>query len=493
MPNRLVRPQTLRGFQDMLPAEMIPRNEIIERIRTVYERYGYVPIDTPILESLSTLVGTGGEETDKEIFQSKTPENQDIGLRFDLTVPFARVIAQYSPERVKLPFRRYHIGPVFRADEPQPEQGRYRQFTQLDIDIAGTDSLAADAEIIAVIGEAFRVIGLEDDAPEDAANRFFVRVNSRRVMDAFLIGAGVTQPDVLRHTMRVIDKRDKISAAALEKELGEGRVDESGDPIPGVGLPPEVIRAVFDFVSSAEGTRSTVVELLGRSIGPSPERDAALAEIGTLCDHLDALGVPEPAARLDPSLARGLAYYTGPVFEATLPNAGVGSIMGGGRYDGLVSRFMDEPIAATGASIGLDRLVAGLTKVGLFAGDRQTTADVLVLMMPGVPEPEPCRVAAELRAAGIATEVYLGPAAGKVGRQLSWANARRMSVAVLLGEAELQDGAVAVKDLRAGAEARADIAEHGAYREAGSAGQRVVRRDELVATVRGLLAGRDGP
>jgi histidyl-tRNA synthetase len=492
MPNRLVRPQTLRGFRDMLPSEMIPRNQIIERIRAVYERYGYVPLDTPLLEGLPTLVGSGGEEADKQIFQSKTPENQDIGLRFDLTVPFARVVAQYSPEHVKLPFRRYHIGPVFRADEPQPEQGRYRQFTQFDIDIAGTDSIAADAEIIAVVGDAFRAIGLEDDVPDDAPNRYFVRVNSRRVMDAFLVGVGVKDPDVIRHTMRVVDKRDKISAAALEKELGEGRVDESGDPIRGVGLGTEVVRAVLDFVGSGGGTRSEVVGSLERSIGASEEREAALDEVRLLCEHLDALGVPESAARLDPSLARGLDYYTGPVYEAMLPNAGVGSIMGGGRYDGLVNRFMDEPIAATGASIGLDRLVTGLTKLGLFAGDRQTTAEVLVLTMPGVPEPEACRVAAELRAAGIATEVYLGPAAGKVGRQLSWANARNMSVAVLLGESELADGTVAVKDLGAGAKARAGIAEHDAYRDAGSAGQRVVPRDELVPAVRGLLAGQDG-
>jgi histidyl-tRNA synthetase len=475
----------------MLPSEMIPRNEIIERIRAVYERYGYVPLDTPLLELLPTLVGSGGEETDKQIFQSKTPENQDIGLRFDLTVPFARVIAQYTPEHVKLPFRRYHIGPVFRADDPQPEQGRYRQFTQFDIDIAGAESVAADAEIIAVIGDAFRAIGLDDGAPADAAHRFFVRVNSRRLMDAFLVGAGVADPEVIRHTMRVIDKRDKISAAALEKELGDGRVDESGDPIPGVGLGSDVITAVLDFVASGEGSRAEVVTSLERSIGAGTGRDRALAEVTTLCEHLEALGVPESAAQLDPSLARGLDYYTGPVYEATLPNAGVGSIMGGGRYDGLVNRFMDEPIAATGASIGLDRLVTGLTKLGLFAGDRQTTADVLVLTMPGVPEPESCRVAAELRAAGVATEIYLGPAAGKVGRQLSWANARQMGVAVLLGEAELADGTVTVKDLGAGARARAGIAGHDAYVDAGAAGQRVVQREELVQTVRGLLAGHD--
>lgn len=231
MSSRLVRPQTLRGFRDLLPGEALARHQVTEQIREVYETYGYVPIDTPVLELLPTLVGTGGEETDKQIFVLESREQQQIGLRYDLTVPFARFVAQYSPQEIRLPFRRYHIGPVFRADDPQPEQGRYRQFTQFDIDIAGSDSPAADAEIVAAMSDALQAVGLRHDVPDAERNRYFIRVNDRRLVNSFLLGAGIQKPDVARHVMQIIDKREKLSNEQLVQELGPGRVDASGDPI----------------------------------------------------------------------------------------------------------------------------------------------------------------------------------------------------------------------------------------------------------------------
>lgn len=202
---------------------------------------------------------------------------------------------------------------------------------------------------------------------------------------------------------------------------------------------------------------------------------------------MDALSISEDAARLDPSLARGLEYYTGPVFEGALPHASVGSVMGGGRYDGLVNRFRNEAVGATGASIGLDRLVTGLTNVGLASFDRQATALVFVPVMPGVAVSEAARVAGELRAGGIATELYVGEDMGRVGRQLSFANARGACIAVLLGEEELSAGNIAVKDLREGINARADITDRDEYREAGTVGQQTVARTELISTVRRML------
>lgn len=485
--SRLVRPQTLRGVRDLLPREMIARNSVIERIREVYERYGFVPIDTPVLEHLATLVGTGGEETDKLIFTLESPEKQRIGMRFDLTVPFARIVAQYVPNEIRLPFRRYHIGPVFRADDPHPEQGRFRQFTQFDIDIAGAESLAADAEIVAAMSDALQAVGLRNDVPETERSRYFIRLNSRRLVDAFLFGIGVRDAERAKHVMRVIDKRDKISPAEVEQELGPGRVDESGDEIRGVNLEPPLIAELLEFVGTRGDTREQTLKAMEGSIKPSAEKDSAIAELDTLCGHLDALGVPDEAARLDPSLARGLEYYTGPVFEGALPHAGVGSVMGGGRYDGLVSRFSDEAVPATGASIGLDRLVTGLVNVGLVASERQATADVLVLTMPGVSPREASRAAAELRRAGIAAELYLGTAEGKVARQLSFANARNMSVAVLIGDGEVAANTASVKDLREGQQAREDIQEREDYRAAGTTGQRTVPRSELATTVAALL------
>ena len=484
---RLVRPQTLRGFRDILSAEMIIRNDVIDKIRRVYESYGYVPIDTPVLELFPTLVGTGGEETDKLIFTLQSPEKQQIGMRFDLTVPFARIIAQYHPMEIKLPFRRYHIGPVFRGDDPQPEQGRFRQFTQFDIDIAGTDTVAADAEIVAAMSDAFQAVGLLHDCSPEDPRRYFMRVNNRRLVDAFLLGLGIDDPSAAKHVLRVVDKRDKLDDDELIAELGEGRIDESGDPIRGVGLDEETIRSIFEFISIEGNRRADVLTGLDKAIRAGREKDDALSEVQLLCEHLDALGVPDEAARLDPSLARGLDYYTDTVFEGALPHAGVGSVMGGGRYNDLVNRFLDEPIPATGASIGLDRLVTGLRNIGLGAGDRESTVDVLVLVMPGVPAPESSRVAAELRAHRVGAELYVGEAVGKVARQLAYANARGMSVAVLLGEGELAEGTVSIKDLRTGSEAREGITSREAYRSAGTVGQQTVPRQEMADAVKRLL------
>lgn len=486
---RLVPPQTLRGFRDVLPEEMILRNEVIGKIRRVYESYGYLPIDTPVLELLTTLVGMGGDDTDKQIFQLTSPEDQQVGMRFDLTVPFARIVAQYGRNELRLPFRRYHIGPVFRADDPQPEQGRFRQFTQFDIDIAGTDSVAADAEIVAVMSAAFQALGLTAEVADGSDRRYFIRLSSRKLVDAFLLGLGIDQPDQARHVMRVIDKRDKLSRAELVDELGGGRVDRSGDPIRGVGLDAGQISSILDFVATTGLSRRDVLSSLEKSIRASDLRDQAISTTALLGEHLEALGVSEAAAVLDPSLTRGLEYYTGTVFEGALPHGGVGSIMGGGRYDGLVNRFLVESIPATGASIGLDRLITGLRNVGLNSVAGTVGAGVLVLVMPGVRESEASRVAAELRAGGLAAELYVGDAVGRMGRQLAYANARGMAVAVIVGEDELQNGTVTVKDLATGGQARSDIVSNEEYRLAGaSAGQQTVPRPELASAVRALLA-----
>lgn len=490
----LVRPQTLRGFRDLLPAEMLLRNEATARITRVYESFGFAPLDTPTLESLPTLLGSGGDEADKQIFRVMNPDRApdgtepkaDIGLRFDLTVPFARIIAQYHPHEIRLPFRRYHVGPVFRADEPQPEQGRFRQFTQVDIDIAGAATVAADAEVLAVMVQAFQALGLPAAPLDGSGPGFFLRVNNRKLVDAFLAGLGIGDPATQRHVLRVLDKADKVSAAAIEQELGEGRYDTSGDRIPGVGLPSSQVAEILAFAAVKEKTRSATVEALIERVAPSGLSEAAVAEVRELLEHLDALEVEEEAARFDPGLARGLAYYTGSVYEGTLVGAGVGSVLGGGRYDGLVSRFVDEQVPAVGASIGLDRLVTGLRNLGIDLGTARTTAGVVVLVMPKVPPVEATRVANELRAAGLPTELYVGTHTGKVGKQLAYANAQGFRAAVMIGGNELRDGTVTVKDLRAGAEQREGITDNAEFRST-KAGQSTVARAGLVAAVAQIL------
>jgi histidyl-tRNA synthetase len=473
----LVVPQTLKGFRDLLPGEMIARNTVVEKIRLVYEKYGFVPLDTPVLEYLTTLVGTAGEETNKQLFRLESPEREPIAMRFDLTVPYARLLAQY-PEQLKLPFRRYHIGPVFRADKPGP--GRFRQFVQFDIDAAGSDSVAVDAEIIAAMCEAMRELGL-------APGEFQVRINNRKLVDALLGGCGLTDRETQKHVLRVVDKLLKVGLENVRKELGPGRVDESGDPIKGVGLAAAVIDKTLLFISTKRDQRESTLEALASLLPRSETTATALGEGAELNAALASLGVSQAEALLDASLMRGLDYYTGPVFEAVLPSAPqFGSVMGGGRYDQLVARFLDRNVPSTGASIGLDRLMDALRHLGKVQL-APTTTKVLVLAMRGVAASELLRIAAELRAQGIPSEVFFGDPKAGIRDQLSVANARLIPVAVIMGEDELKSGKVSVKDLKVGAEARASIQDREQYRKSGKSGQTTVARADLVRTVKQLL------
>src|SRR5688572_724562 len=443
----LVDPQTLRGFQDLLPPDMILRNQVVRKIQDVYERYGFLPIDTPVLEHLAALVGVGGEEANKSMFRLKSPEDEPVAMRFDLTVPFARLIAQY-PVELPLPFRRYHVGPVFRADKPGP--GRFRQFTQLDIDAAGSASVAVDAEIVAAMCDAMREVGLGREGPE-SPTRFQVRINNRRLVDALLEDAGITSRETQVHVLRVVDKLQKVGVDNVRKELGEGRVDESGDKIRGVRLPAGVIDKVLSFIALTGGMRGEVTERLAATLAQSETAAAAIQQMRELATALDGLKVPEHEAIFDPSLTRGLDYYTGPVFEAWLPDAPeFGSVMGGGRYDGLVTRFSDKAIPSTGASIGLDRFLAALRHLGVLK-PVNSTVRVLLIHFPGMPVGELLAAAAELRAAGIPTQLYFKPdveglAKAKPKDQFAYANAAGIPVAVIIGENELKTGTVAIKD-----------------------------------------------
>lgn len=469
-------PVTLKGFQDYLPGEIIPRRRLLRKVEAIFERYGFAPIETPALEYLEVLLGAGGEATNKELFRLESPEGEAIALRFDLTVPFARLMAQY-PDRLKAPFRRYAIGPVWRADKPGP--GRFRQFTQCDIDIAGAPSVAADAEIVAVMCEVMRGLGV----PE-----FRTLVNNRKLIDALLEGCGITEMARQKHVLRVIDKLAKAGLENIRLELGEGRIDESGDPIPGVRLDPETIERILRFIAIRGGSRADVIAAVAAALPESKLTMQAIDEMRELDECLAALGVGESEAVFDPSLARGLDYYTGPVFEMILPGAPeFGSVMGGGRYDGLVARFTDQPIPCTGMAIGLDRLCAALDGLGLNPIEK-TPVQVLVVTMGNVPRAETLRLAAGLRAAGIRTETYFASRKKmQMGRQLSHADHYGIPVAVIIGEDELDQGVVSIKDLDAGKSGRENIGDRDAYREAGKTGQITVPRSEMIRTVQGLL------
>ncbi|HPO15196.1 MAG TPA: histidine--tRNA ligase [Candidatus Hydrogenedentes bacterium] len=473
---KYIEPDTLKGFQDFLPEDIIPRKRLIQTIEAVYERFGFAPLDTPALEYLEVLLGTGGETTNKELFRLESPEGEAIAMRFDLTVPFARLLAQY-PDRLKTPFRRYAIGPVWRADKPGV--GRFRQFVQCDIDVAGAATPAVDAEIIAVMCAVMAAFGVAE---------YTVLVNNRKLIDAMLEGCGITEMARQKHVLRVIDKLAKVGVDNVRLELGPGRIDESGDPIPGVNLDAAVIDKILAFVALIATSRKDMVEQFKQNLPESPLTKEAVNEMRELAEALDALGIKEENARFDPSLARGLDYYTGPVFEMILPNAlEFGSVMGGGRYDGLVERFVNRPTPCTGMSVGLDRLLAALKCLGL-ASPSKTPVQVLVVTMGNVPKAETLRLAAELRAAGYCTEAFFASKKKmQMGNQLSHADHYGIPVAVIIGEDELARGLVSIKDLQTGKEQRENIEDREAYREAGKIGQVTVPRTDMVRVIKEIL------
>ena len=478
----LVEPQTLKGYRDILPEELIFQTAVIEKIRTVLERYGFVPLDTPCVEYLTTLVGTGGEEADKDLIRFKSKEGENVGLRYDLTVPFARLLAQY-PEQLRLPFRRYQLAPVFRNDKPG--EGRYRQFRQFDFDAAGSESAAVDAEIVAVMADIFAAVGLAN-TPE--RKRFTIHVNNRKLLEAMLVASGITEGDLQKHTLRVVDKMGKIGVDNVRLELGGGRVDASGDAIRGVGLAVSSIDMLLRLIAVTGATRSAVVDSMAAALPADLELSkAALVEMRALDEDLSALGVSEVDAVFDPSLARGLAYYTGPIFEAYLSEAPeMGAVIGGGRYNNLVDRFLEKSIPATGASFGLDRFTAALRKLKSI-DSAATLTQALIISFPGVPASYLLRVARLLREAGVRTEVYFGDAKAKMKDQLSLANMRQVPVAVIVGPDEMAASQVSVKDLRAGLVERAGVQDREAFKAAGKTAQVTVGLDALVSSVRRLL------
>lgn len=465
-----VEPELLKGFRDLLPAQMIGRRQVIETIRTTYELYGFVPLETPALERLDILLGSG-EEADKQIFRFFTPDEVAVGLRYDLTVPLARVVALYRD--LPRPFRRYQISPVWRFDKPGP--GRFREFLQFDIDTVGSESMAADAEIIAAMADALKALKIE---------RFAIRFSNRKILDTLIVYAGIPNELTLK-VFRVIDKYDRIGIEGIRQELTQGRIDASGDKIPGVGLPAEKVEPIEEFLNLPRGSRQeTIAAVAGLFAGTAGAEDG-IRELKSMDEALQALGVPEEQAYIDLTIARGLDYYTGPVYEALLLDAPeYGSVMGGGRYDTLIQRFTGEKTPATGASIGVDRLCTALQRLNLIP-TTPATAQVLITVFDRQQISEYQRMAVELRRAGIPTELYLGTEKS-LKKQLEYCDRQGIPVAIIAGPDEFSRNQVAIKDMRRlteGPKTR-DRKEWLAART----GQQTVERSALIAAVRELLA-----
>jgi histidyl-tRNA synthetase len=468
-----IKPQLVKGMRDQLGEPILRRQEMLTTIRSVFERFGFRPLETPVVEFARTLTGSRAGETSQRIFTWNHEEDQvDLGLRFDLTVPLARYVA--GNPHLRRPFKRYQSGPVFRVDKPGA--GRFREFTQFDIDTVGTPSMMADAEILVAMGAALEELGLPN---------YTVRWNHRGILNAALLQAGIP-PSQSTAVIRILDKEDKIGVGGVRQELGAGRVDaESGAKIDGLGLPAEQIDGVMAFLDLEADDDEALIEAIVGHLDGMKGADDALREVNDLRVFVRALGAPTDRIRFAPRLARGMDYYTGPIFEATLDDLPhFGSIMGGGRYNELVSRFSSEQLPAVGASIGVDRLLAALEEAGA-AGERATVSDVLVTTMDKKLLPAYLELVSELRTAGLRAEVYLKPKA-RLGDQLKYASDWDIPFAVIMGEDEIKAGEVTVKDLEAGKTASEGMEDREQWVEE-RPGQFQIARGELIGRLKSLL------
>lgn len=476
--NETVQPRLARGMRDLLPEQMLARQWMIDTIRRVYELYGFVPLDTPAIEYLDVLAGSSGEEVEASIFGVINPEmakeQQKLGLRFDLTVPLARVIAQY-PELPR-PFRRYQVSPVWRTDKPGP--GRFREFTQFDLDSVGVESEVADTEIIA---------GMCDTLNELKVGPYQVRFSSRKVLNLLMPFAGIPE-DRAVDVFRVLDKLDKAGIEKVRLQLTTGYVDESGDPIKGLGLSAQQVAKIDRFLAIRSDQRGEVIDQLLETLGALPDAAAKIDDLARISQHLHSLGYGDDRVAIDLSVARGLAYYTGPVFEAILLDAPqFGSIFAGGRYDELVMRFSGKPIPATGASIGVDRLLAALLHLGRVPL-RKSTSQVLVTVIDPAMMEDYLAMTFELRRAGIPAELYLGP--GRVGKQIKYADKQGIPIVVMYGEDEKAKGRVTLKDMVQGRELSGRIEQRKDWISE-RPGQVEVPRGDLVSAVQDM-SGQTG-
>ncbi len=414
------KPQVLRGFRDYGPEQMRVRQQVIGIFREVFERHGFEPLDTPAIEYLEVLTGKAGEN-EKLMYQFEDQGERRVGLRYDLTVPLARFVAMHQNEIV-LPFKRYHIAPVWRAEKPQ--RGRFREFWQCDADIVGSSSMLADAQVVAVLTEALGAIGLTNAT---------VLINHRRLLESLALLAGVPEREA-GSVYRAIDKLGKIGPSGVLRELTSA------------GIEHEAGLQVLDLVSIS-GESEAVLTEAERRLAATAGAAEAIGDLRELLTFLTELGVPRNAYRIDLSLARGIDYYTGPVFEAVVADHNIGSVAGAGRYDGLIGTFVGRPIPATGMSLGFERIIEIVRELDLLPAE-PSVAQVFMLAFPGTLA-DAGRITGELRVQGVRVDQSVLLNRG-IGDQLKHAGRRGIPIAVIPGNEELERGTVAVKNLRSG-------------------------------------------
>ena len=468
---KLITPRLPRGFEDRTPGEIAAVSAMIDKIKAVYERYGFDPVETPLFEYTETL-GKFLPDTDRPnagVFSLQDDDEQWMSLRYDLTAPLARFFAE-NFETLPKPYRSYRQGYVFRNEKPGP--GRFRQFMQFDADTVGAPGPEADAEMCMMMADVMDALGLQ--------GKYLVRVNNRKVLDGVLEAAGVTSDEQKLTVLRAVDKLDKFGVEGVKLLLGAGRKDESGDFTKGAGLTDAQATVVLDYVD-----------------GKPPADNDGVTELATMQSLFDAAGYGPDRIKIDPSVVRGLEYYTGPVFEIELTfkvqnekgqDVVFGSVGGGGRYDGLVSRFRREPVPATGFSIGVSRLANALKLTGNL-GATEPAGPVVVLVMDKAETARYQAMVSELRAAGIRAEMFLG-STKNFGKQVAYADKRNAPAVIIQGENERNhpDGEIIqIKDLIAGKQAAQAITDNAEWKAA-RPGQFEIQREDLVSAVQKLLS-----
>ena len=482
-----------RGLRDLEGGAIARRRAAAAQVEAVYRLHGFQALESPALER-ADAIGAFLPDSDRPtagVFSLRDGDGDRLALRYDMTAPLARFVAERR-KTLALPFRRYAIGPVWRDEKPGP--GRYREFWQCDADTVGAGVGVADAEMCAALAAVLESLGIGRDEYE-------IRLGNRLLLDGVLEAAGLgvsegvspdsgDDPVAARRlaAFRAVDKLERLGPEGVEALLGEGRQDVSGDFAPGAQLAPDQIARVMAYVRSGRGSAVETLRALADAVGSSELGRQGIAQLDQILELLDSFPCGAAPARVDPTVVRGLAYYTGPVFEAALTfevrdekgrRRQFGSVAGGGRYDGLIRRFGGEEVPATGVSLGIDRLIAALdARAG---GEPAEPGPVVVLVMGNVGAAQ--RAAGELRAAGMAAEAF--PASGGMRRQMRYADRRGSSVVVIEGDLERADGTVQVKDLRLGRLLAEGIGSREEWTQ--HPAQETVPRSDLVVVVQRML------
>ena len=431
MTKDIVKPSILPGFMELLPSDQILFNEMMDIIRKSYEKHGFLPINTPTIEKSEVLLAKGGGETEKQIYRFEKGDT-DLALRFDLTVPLARYVAQHFSE-LNFPFRRYHIGKVFRGEKAQ--RGRFREFYQCDIDIIGNEKLSIiyDAEIPSVIYTTFRDLGFED---------FTIKINNRKILSGFFTHIGI---DDSTDVLRSIDKLDKIGVDGVKKELLKCNLNDG------------LVKRIIDFIQ-IQGTNEEIIHSLNDMKIDNNIFNEGVYELSQVISYIKSFGVPEKNYAIDLTIARGLDYYTGTVYETFLDNyPSIGSVCSGGRYENLAGHYTKQKLPGVGICIGLTRLFYQLKEANIISSDgRNSLSQVLVIPMKGCTN-KAIEIATILRRENIITDIYLND--GKLGKKFNYANELGIPYVMLIGTDEIEEGLVSLKNMDSGEQIRVSLDE----------------------------------